>query len=194
MAKKKQKLKSVPKTPKVYEFKVSLDETAPLVWRTFLAHEVIDLTELHVLIQMTMGWDDTHLYEFQIDGESYTDSDSADEMNMKEAEGVLLCDVLGDAKSFKYIYDFGDDWSHEVEIVKILENDPRMIYPVCIGGENACPPEDCGGPHGFAEFKKAISGKEGPEKNEMLAWVGGFYNPTSFDPNMINRLLLWPDL
>ena len=144
MAKKKTKLKAVAQTPKVYEFKVSLLGTSPVVWRAFLAHEIIDLSELHMLIQMTMGWEARHLYEFKINGQSYgeIDIDSEFENDMIEAEGITFGDVIKNSKKFTYIYDFGDGWQHEVEIVKVLEHDPRMNYPVCIGGENACPPED----------------------------------------------------
>lgn len=183
------------KAPKVYELKVSLMGTAPLVWRSFLAHDFIELSELHMLIQMTMGWENSHLYEFKINGKSYSDAESSEEMdNYLDADGTLLCDVLTDSTEFEYIYDFGDGWQHKVEIVKSLEHDPRMNYPTCIGGENACPPEDCGGVHAFSEFKKVIAGKNGAAKDELLTWVGGFYNPTTFDPNLVNRLLLWADI
>lgn len=195
MAKKKTKLKAVSQSPKVYEFKVSLLGTSPVVWRSFLAHEIIDLSELHMLIQMTMGWEARHLYEFKINGQSYgeIDIDSEFENDMLEAEGVTFGDVIKNSKKFTYIYDFGDGWQHEVEIVKVLEHDPRMSYPVCIAGENACPPEDCGGPPGFEDLKKTLAGKDSEEKDEMLTWVNGFYNPKTFDPNFINRHLLWAD-
>jgi hypothetical protein len=177
--------------PKVYEFKVTLQGTEPLVWRKFLAHEFIELSELHMLIQMTMGWEASHLYEFKINDKSYSESDGLDELDMEEAEGVMLCEVLGSVKKFKYIYDFGDNWSHEIEIMRTLETDPRMYYPVCVGGENACPPEDCGGIYGFDQLKKTISGEESREKDELLSWIGGYYNPSTFDPNFVNKHLLW---
>ncbi|MCK6599734.1 MAG: plasmid pRiA4b ORF-3 family protein [Bdellovibrionaceae bacterium] len=165
MAKKKTKLKSVAQTPKVYEFKVSLQGTSPVVWRSFLAHEIIDLSELHMLIQMTMGWEARHPYEFKINGKSYGEIDSDFENDMIEAEGITFGEAIKSSKNFTYIYDFGDGWQHDVEIVSVLEHDSRMIYPVCIGGENACPPEDCGGPPGFEDLKKALAGKDCEEKD-----------------------------
>ncbi len=188
MAKRNQGLKIAPKNPKVYEFKVSLKETSPLVWRTFLAHEFIELSELHMLIQMSMGWQASHLYEFKINNKSFGNADG-----MPAADDVLLLDVLGLSKKFTYTYDFGDNWVHEIEITKTLETDPRMTYPVCVGGENACPPEDCGGVDGFSDLKKILSGKDSSEKDEMLSFVGGFYNPNTFDPNFVNRFFLWDD-
>ena len=188
MAKKKS-LKKV--KLEVYEFKVTLGETSPVVWRKFLAHNIIELEELHMLIQMTMGWENSHLYFFQIDNKNYSPEISAKETNDIPLEGILLADVLGNSKKFNYIYDFGDDWFHEVEITAIHEHDERMQYPICIGGENACPPEDCGGPYGFENFKKALAGPDSEEKDELLSWVGGYYNPTTFDPNFVNKNFLW---
>ena len=196
MAKKKTALKKVITKPKVYQFKVSIQGTSPLVWRSFLAHEFIELNELHDLIQITMGWKNCHLYSFEINKKSYSNMD--DDMGFGDktfdAEGVLLCDILEETKVFTYIYDFGDSWIHEVEIVKILEHDSRMIYPVCIDGDNACPPEDCGGVGGFAELKRVLAGTKCVEQDELLDWLGGFYNPFTFDSNIINQHFLWADI
>ena len=181
------------KTPKVYEFTISLLNTNPLVWRKFLAHEFIELPDLHMLIQMTMGWEARHLYSFEINKKTYSDGDSASEMNILDDEGVLLCDVLGNTTKFIYIYDFGDHWLHQVEVTKTLDHDPRLNYPICIGGENACPPEDCGGIGGFEQLKATLIGKDSEEKTEMLTWLGGFYNPATFDPNFVNKHFLWAD-
>lgn len=191
---KKSKLLNKVKSNKVLEFKVSLQGTSPVVWRSFLAHEFIELPELHMLIQMSMGWQAYHLYEFKINDKSYTDAESALEMKAVSDEGVLLCDILGSSKKFSYIYDFGDGWKHEVQITKTLEHDPRVNYPVCTGGENACPPEDCGGPPGFERLKQTLAGKDSEEKDELLSWVGGYYNPSTFDPNFVNRYFLWADV
>jgi len=181
------------KTPKVFELTITLQDTSPLVWRKILTHEFIALDELHMLIQITMGWEDSHLYDFKINKKTYTDSESAEEMNTLAVNGVQLCDVLSDTKKFIYTYDFGDSWVHEIKISKILDHDPRMNYPACIAGENACPPEDCGGIPGFEELKSTLAGKESQEKDELLTWLGGFYNPTTFDPNFVNKYLLWTE-
>ena len=190
MAKKKQVKR---RQPKVYEIRISLRGTEPLVWRKVLIHEFVDLSDLHMLIQMVMGWENRHLYSFTINEQKFTDEDSALEINQNETEGVSLNEVLGDSKEFSYTYDFGDGWQHHLEITEVLDHDPRMQYPACIGGENACPPEDCGGPPGFDNFKTVIAGKDSPEKNDLLAWVGGYYNPSTFDPNFVNKRLLWAD-
>ncbi len=186
------KIKKLPKNPRVLELTISLNETNPLVWRKVLAHEVIELYELHMLIQMTMGWQDSHLFVLDINNKSYSDPESALEMDdTHNAEGILLCEVLGESKEFSYTYDFGDDWIHKVEITNVLETDRRMNYPVCIGGENACPPEDCGGIGGFESLKSTLLGEDSEEKDELITWLGGFYNPYTFDPNFVNKNFLW---
>lgn len=183
--------------PKVYEFTVTLAGTSPLVWRRFLAHEIINLDELHMLIQMTMGWEASHLYEFTFGNKKYAAPIHADDSEAENAEDVslrdVLKDVLGDVRKFSYLYDFGDGWSHEIEITNTFDHDPSRKYPVCIAGENACPPEDCGGPPGFEELKEILAGEDSEEKAERLEWLGGHYNPLSFDPNFVNRFLLWAD-
>lgn len=146
-----------------------------------------------MLIQMTMGWEACHLYEFRFGEKSYASPELADESEAENAEGFSLKDALGNHRQFSYIYDFGDYWEHKVEISNIFEHDRRLTYPVCTAGENACPPEDCGGIGGFEELKNILAGKDSEEKDEMLEWVGGFFSPTTFDPNLVNRLLLWND-
>jgi len=200
MAKKKATAKKNTAKPNVYQFKVSLKGTTPLVWRGFLAHEFIELIELHDLIQVTMGWKNCHLYSFEIGQKTYSNMDDdvgfdmgADNKTL-DSEGQLLCDVLKGSKLFTYIYDFGDGWVHDVEIVKTLEHDLRMIYPVCIDGDNACPPEDCGGVDGFDELKRVLAGAKCVEQDELLEWLGGYYNPFTFDPNIINQHFLWADI
>lgn len=183
MAKKKTK-------PQLFEFKVSLLGTSPLVWRRFEAHDIIQLGELHTLLQMIMGWEATHLYEFEIDGKRYVPPDPDEDG--KEIEHLELREVLNGKTRFQYMYDFGDGWEHKVEVTRNLEHDQRKRYPLCTGGENACPPEDCGGIHGFSNLKKTLAGPVSNSKDELLAWVGGFYDPNTFDPNMVNRLL-WSD-
>ena len=188
MSKKKLKTR---KAPKVFEFTISLLNTKPLVWRKVLAHEFIELPDLHMLIQMAMGWEARHLYSFEINNKHYSDGESATEINHLDDEGASLIDVLGSSKKFLYTYDFGDHWVHEVEITKELNHDPRMNYPVCIAGQNACPPEDCGGIGGFEQLKTTLTGKESEEKSEMLAWLGGFFDTSTFDPNFVNKHFLW---
>lgn len=188
----KKKVVKSRKKPQLLEFKVSLIGTSPLVWRKFEAHDFILLGELHALIQVTMGQETAHLYEFEIDGKQFVPPDP--DVGGEDIERLELRSILNGKTSFQYIYDFGDGWEHEVEITRVLKDDPRRRYPICTGGENACPPEDCGGIHGFATLKKTLAGPKSKAKDELLTWLGGFYDSKTFDPNMINRLFLWSDV
>ncbi len=88
-----------------------------------------------------------------------------------------------------YDYDFGDGWSHELRIEKRLAADPRLSYPLCIGGARACPPEDCGGTHGYERLLEALADSDDAEHDDMLRWLGGHFDPESFDVNRTNDAL-----
>jgi len=84
-----------------------------------------------------------------------------------------------------YTYDFGDGWEHSVTLEAILPQEPGLDYPRCLGGERACPPEDCGGTYGYAEFLAAIRDPEHEEHQSMLEWVGGAFDPEHFRPEAV---------
>ena len=88
-----------------------------------------------------------------------------------------------------YNYDFADDWRHELEEEKILQPEPGIGYPVCLGGENNCPPEDCGGVWGYANFLEAIGDPKHPEHEEFSEWIGGEFDPEEFDLEVVNEML-----
>ena len=90
---------------------------------------------------------------------------------------------------FRYEYDFGDDWQHELEVVKIGPPEPDQWYPTCLAGERACPPEDVGGVFGYAEFLEAIADPKHEEHDSCLTWIGGEFDPEAFDLKETNWLL-----
>lgn len=190
MAKKKVSLKFPKAHETLFTLHVSLDDTSPLVWRRIAVPGFFTLEKLHSIIQLSMGWQMSHLYDFDIGGVRYSEP-SDDDFEEGASVAASLVAALKDNKSFTYNYDFGDGWQHTiaVESVKALDNDRN--YPLCVDGENACPPEDSGGTYGFESFKEIISNPDNPKFEEMMHWVGGHYVPSSFDPNRINRDMLW---
>jgi hypothetical protein len=88
-----------------------------------------------------------------------------------------------------YEYDFGDSWQHEIVLEKTLEPEPKVRYPRCVEGERACPPEDCGGVWGYAEFLEAIGDPEHESQEEMLEWIGGEFDPEKFSVDKVNKEL-----
>ena len=173
----------------ILQLHISLDGTSPLVWRRVLVPSVFTLEKLHSVFQFVMGWQMCHLYDFTIKGERYSEPDEYDE-NVKPVAANLISRVKP-GEEFKYTYDFGDDWIHTVKLEEVLDREDKYNYPICIGGENACPPEDCHGPHGYAELKKTISNSKSKEYASIIQWLGGYFDPHGFDANRVNRDFLW---
>ena len=177
----------------VYQFKITLKGTKPPIWRRILVPETYTFWDLHVAIQDAMGWDDYHLHEFtllspktgrkvKIGIPSDEDADFGwkvlADWNQKIAHYFSLDNSKAD-----YVYDFGDGWEHSIKLEKILPRETGVAYPRCIGGKRACPPEDCGGIGGYAEFLEAIGDPANELHEDMLDWVGGSFDPDDFDPN-----------
>ena len=174
----------------IFTLHVSLEDVSPSVWRRLMVPGLFTLDKLHSVLQLVMGWQMSHLYDFEINKERYAEPDDFDETKVKSL-AVSLTAAVKEQKTFFYNYDFGDSWRHKITVEEIQTRNEVFNYPICIGGENACPPEDCGGVPGFEELKKTIANKKSSEHQQMLQWVGGYYDPKSFDANRINRDMLW---
>lgn len=171
-----------------YQIKVSLNGVRPPVWRRLLIPSSMDLAELHSIIQVAMGWTNSHLHEFVVGRARYgePDPDFADDTTSEY--GVRVDSVLRKEKqSIVYTYDFGDGWEHKVTLEKILPYSEDA--PKCIVGRRSCPPEDVGGIYGYAEFLQAYSDKTHPEHREMVEWAGANFDPERFDIGGVNAIL-----
>lgn len=145
----------------VYQVKVTLLGISPAIWRRFLLPGNIKLEQVHECIQGAFGWQNCHMHEFEIAGRRYGDPDAPADgeiINERGTKSKLKFLDLAVGDKFKYIYDFGDDWQHEIEIEAVLEPDPDGYYPDCIGGARACPTEDCGGIPGYLHLLKMSAG------------------------------------
>jgi hypothetical protein len=170
--------------------KVTLKGSRPPIWRRLQVISDTTLAQLHRILQCVMGWEDAHLYQFIVSGIRYGDPRLLGELDAEDARTVPLATLgLREKAKFLYEYDFGDSWEHELRVEKILPRDEGKRYPVCLTGKRACPPEDCGGIWGYASFLEAIRDPEHPEHDEMLEWVGGEFDPDSFDQDEVNREL-----
>ena len=176
------------KSSAVYQLKITLTDIKPPVWRRVEVKEC-SLLKLHKIIQIVMGWDGYHLWSFAIGGEQFGE-DSSGEMDMMSARKTKLSQfVTMGGKKFSYTYDFGDNWDHVIQVEKVLDADPQVKYPRCVKGSRACPPEDCGGPWGYADFLKAVQNPGHKSHEEMVEWVGGSFDPEAFDIEAVNREL-----
>jgi hypothetical protein len=176
----------------VYQLKITLRDIKPPVWRRVQVKDC-SLAKLHDTIQTCMGWDDYHLHEFEIGGERYGDplqwqDDFGGDLEIGKEGKVKLSQVLAQGvKKFSYVYDMGDNWDHTIQVEKVLPAEAGVRYPRCVAGKRACPPEDCGGPWGYAGFLDAIQDPEHEQHEELLEWVGGEFDPEAFDIEAVNE-------
>ena len=151
------------------------------VWRRVLIDGSSTLEELHYLIVNAMGWFGDHIHEFNIKEVSYGIPNPDYEEEVLEEEKFTLgsvCKKTGD--TFLYTYDFSDDWEHHVVVEKIIEPEEGVKYPCCIGGERACPLDECGGAHGYAQLLEKLSNPSLMEYEEYTALAREIPNPRHF--------------
>ena len=187
------KVTRVPPAEKAIQFKVTLRYIRPPIWRRVVLPDNFTLGQLHAVIQVAMGWYDSHMHSFRIGGVYYTSQSASEleDMDMENEDAVFLSRVVTRAKQkFIYEYDFGDSWEHEVVAEKLLPIDPQAKYPVCLAGARACPPEDCGSFPGYMDILEALKApKKTEEQQELLGWVGGGYEPERFELEAVNQRL-----
>lgn len=172
----------------VYQFRITLKDIKPPVWRRIQVPGTYTFWDLHVAIQDVMGWFDSHLHEFKLIDTLYgvkieigIPDDDVIDSNVLPGWKQKIADYFSpDSKTADYIYDFGDNWKHTIQLEKILPREKDIVYPVCIDGKRACPPEDCGGTWGYEKFLEIIMDPGHESYQEMLAWAGDF-EPEYFD-------------
>lgn len=173
--------------------------------------ETITLVQMHKVIQIAMGWENAHLYQFmqpvpapasgrgitrrqitnaRIFAPQFEDEEDWGDDGMLDVKKVLLSELLPIAKSkILYVYDMGDSWEHEILLEKILPAEPELVYPQCVAGERACPVEDSGGVGGYDEMLRILSDPSDEEYEDILEWTGGKYDPEAFSLEAVNRKL-----
>lgn len=174
--------------PNVFQLKISLAHVKPAVWRRIVVAASDTLADLHMVIQDAMGWYDSHLHMFFIDGAEYGVRDEHGDFDVLDENRYKLSRVLSEGQKFRYVYDFGDDWVHEIKVEKVRAAGKDEVLPACLAGKNACPPEDCGGPYGYPELIAALSNPEHESHDELSEWAGEF-DPMAFDLDLINQRL-----
>jgi len=182
------------KKESIYQIKIKLLNFKPWIWRRVLIPGVANLRDLHRIIQATMPWEGGHLHQFVIGEERYGPSMAEmgggwGEEALDEKKFTLDKLALQPKHSFRYEYDFGDDWAHELKVEKIIAPDLGQSYPICLAGENAAPPDDCGGAWGYAELLEILADPKHPEHKNRKEWLGKKFDPTKFEVNAINQNL-----
>jgi hypothetical protein len=176
----------------LYQLKVTLHDNDPPIWRRIQVWEDTTLWHLHQILQIVMGWEDYHLHEFTMGRRLYSIPDADDDLYERkvidERRQRLLNVLPRVGTAFRYLYDFGDSWEHDLLVEAILVPDPDKQYPCCIAGERRCPPEDVGGSVGFDEYLEALANPDHEEHESWLRWRGPF-DPAAFSLSDINRQL-----
>ena len=176
--------------------RAELLDVEPLVWRRLLLPAGMTLKRLHDVIQTAFGWQDYHLHEYR-HGESLRIGLPEVEEDFEEGElGAPVqderrwtVDQLARATGGEalYVYDFGDEWRHRLVFEGAERQRPDVTFaPLCLAGENACPPEDVGGPWGYKHFLESLADPEHEEHEQWMDWIGGVFDPRGFDLNRVN--------
>jgi hypothetical protein len=176
----------------LYKLKITLLGIRPPIWRRILVPQDIALHQLHVILQIVMGWTISHLHKFIIEGAVYRQPSIdgfQDDTSKNETKFDLQTVAPGENGKFIYVYDFGDYWQHEILIEKILPLEKGIQYPVCVTGKRACPPEDCGGPSGYRDLLEILSDTSHPEHDDKFNWLPGDFDSEKFDPEPVNKRL-----
>jgi len=178
----------------IYQLKITLKGFRLPIWRRFLVASTVSLEDVHDILQIVMGWTDSHMHEFSTESDRYGVLDADFPSDIQDEAKYRLDQVLKKEKDkLNYTYDLGDDWEHEVVLEKILPFETGIALPVCLKGSRACPLEDIGGVGGYEMFLDAILDLEHPEHESMLEWIAedidGDFDPEYFDLDEVNKLL-----
>ncbi len=159
-----------------------LGVTKPPVWRRLQLRADTRLDQLHEILQAALGWENYHMHVFSFGDEEFGIPDP--ELGFSDERQVTLGELTDVGARFRYTYDFGDDWQHEITVEDLLGADPDTHYPALIAAKGACPPEDCGGPWGYANLRQILADPNHDEHQDMLEWLG-LDNASDFDPAAI---------
>lgn len=176
---------------KIYRLKITLKHIKPSIWRRIEVPSDVRLDDLAETILRVMGWHGGHLMCFEIDGTEYhLDHESVRDLGGKLMRNAKLDKCMtAEKQKAVFTYDFGDDWQHEILLEKISGPEPNATYPRCTDGKRNCPPEDCGGPGGYADILEALKDPDNPEYEELLEWVDEDYDPEAFSVEEVNERL-----
>ncbi len=180
----------------IFQFKISLKYSAPLIWRRIQVPADYTFWELHCVIQSAMGWLGGHLHGFRFINKKNNyqtisialplpdDESGSGLVDEREAK---IADYFGKiSKQAIYEYDFGDGWEHIIALEKIMPAKPKEKYLKIIAGANACPPEDCGGIYGYYNMLKILEDPKNSEYEEWREWLGLEDPNDNFDPTYFN--------
>lgn len=175
----------------ILKLRITIPDIKPEIWREIVVENNITFKKLHEIIQLSFGWTNSHLYNFDVNGILFSMPDKEFENNDLDVKNKINEFLIEKGQKAFYTYDFGDNWEHEIKIVDILKKEKGIRYPKCLDGMRNGPPEDCGGIPGYEDVIDALTGKDKSEYEDRLEWLGD-YDPEKFDIDEINKAILNP--
>ena len=172
--------------------RISLADATPVIWRRVVVPASITLASLHEVIQVSMGWENVHLYAFEVGARRFGPLDEESDEDEIDDGTVVLSEVVSAGDHLLYEYDFGDSWQHDIFIESIESQAEGMARPLCLEGERACPPEDSGGMSGYASVLTVLADPDHAEHADLVEWVGASFDPEAVDLVATNAALRRP--
>ncbi|OGQ23049.1 MAG: hypothetical protein A3I05_07555 [Deltaproteobacteria bacterium RIFCSPLOWO2_02_FULL_44_10] len=166
---------------KIYQFKISLNYSAPFIWRRVHVPSSFTFDNLHRVIQVLFNWDESHLHEFNA-GKAFRGEKIS-------GRTPLVSYFESPKQKANYTYDFGDSWEHDILFEQWIETTTALTHPLCVAGANNAPPEDCGGIPGYYSMLEIVQDKNHPDHESLKEWLGEDFDPTFFDMGTLNTQL-----
>ncbi len=177
----------------VARVRIELQSVRPTVWRRVDVPLSCTLAVLHDIVQIAMGWTDSHLHEFTIGERVYGMPDAGydfDDRRVYKDSSIRLKTVIErGVRRFHYLYDFGDHWEHDVIVEEVRDGEAGIEYPAFVEGARRCPPEDVGAARGFMSFLEAVLDPAHREHRETMEWYGKPYDPADIDERLVRLRL-----
>lgn len=171
----------------MHVLRVSLRDVEPEVWRRLVVRSETPLPKLAGLLERVMGWGGYHLHMFDVGGILFGVPDEDADYLINEKAATVKHVLPQPGSSLRWDYDFGDGWEHDVVTESMESPVNGTRYPVCLGGERACPPEDCGGVPGYEDLLRVLGDPSDPEHEHTVSWAPAGFDPAVFDLVAANR-------
>ncbi len=168
-----------------FDLRVSLRYIEPTIWRALSVPASMSLAALHEVLQVAFGWRNCHLHDFRVGDIRFALTSAEEEMFCVDERAAPLGAVARPGSKFVYQYDFGDDWQHDITVERVRHDGEQIIR--CTGGERACPPEDSGGPPGYAHLLEVLTDPSYEEYADLKQWVGRGFDPEKFNLAAVNK-------
>ena len=168
---------------------VEIDDVTPRVLRIVEVPADIRLDDLHFVLQIAIGWQNGHPFEFRIGDMAWGQPDRDIEIQRSPAERSTLSDILTHGETFKYDYVLGEDWEHTVTLLARASAQSGVRYPHLVSAEGRCPPADIGGPVGYETYLRSIADPASVNHEDMLA-----FDAPDFDPHVVDEAALRKNL